>query len=144
VVVHFFHKEFQRCTVMDHHLKLVAVRHVECKFLRIDAEKAPFFVQKLQIKTLPTVLVAQNGKVVDRLVGFDGFQSKHVSGTRERRQFESAEKIDVDDWETSELQKWLASVGAISFCEANDDSEQVGREKNRLRGGIRHFDEDDN
>jgi len=45
VVVHFFHKEFERCKIMDHHLKAIATnpQHLSCKFVRIDAEKAPFF-----------------------------------------------------------------------------------------------------
>jgi hypothetical protein len=43
VVVHFYHPEYERCRVMDHHLKIIAQLHVECKFLRIDATKAPFF-----------------------------------------------------------------------------------------------------
>jgi hypothetical protein len=47
VAVHFFHVEFERCKIMDHHLKMIAPRHLSCKFLRLDAEKAPFFVQKV-------------------------------------------------------------------------------------------------
>ena len=39
----------RRCKVMDLRLSELAPRHLESKFLRIDAEKAPFFVQKLQV-----------------------------------------------------------------------------------------------
>lgn len=39
----------RRCKVMDMRLGELAPRHLETKFLRIDAEKAPFFVQKLQV-----------------------------------------------------------------------------------------------
>ena len=46
VAVHFFHNEFQRCKIMDHHLKIIAPKHMSCKFLRMDAEKAPFFIHK--------------------------------------------------------------------------------------------------
>jgi thiol-disulfide isomerase/thioredoxin len=63
VAVHFFHDEFERCKIMDHHLKQIAPQHSACKFLRISAEKAPFFVHKLQIKTLPTLLVFHDGNV---------------------------------------------------------------------------------
>lgn len=35
---------------MDMRLGELAPRHLETKFLRIDAEKAPFFVQKLQAR----------------------------------------------------------------------------------------------
>ncbi len=48
------------------------MRHSECKFVRIHATKAPFFVEKLNIKTLPTLLIFKDGKTVERLIGFDG------------------------------------------------------------------------
>ncbi|CAN0500292.1 unnamed protein product [Scytosiphon promiscuus] len=34
---------------MDLRLSELAPRHLESKFLRIDAEKCPFFVEKLQV-----------------------------------------------------------------------------------------------
>ena len=47
VVVHFYHKDFERCKIMDMHLKELCKTHIESKFCRIDAEKCPFFVAKL-------------------------------------------------------------------------------------------------
>jgi DNA polymerase III gamma/tau subunit len=47
VICHFYHKDFQKCRVMDHHLAKLAPRHIESKFIKIDAEKAPFFVEKV-------------------------------------------------------------------------------------------------
>jgi len=49
VVVHFYHKDFERCKIVDHHLRQIASTHVEAKFVYLDAEKAPFFIQKLQV-----------------------------------------------------------------------------------------------
>eukprot|EP00591_Stephanopyxis_turris_P013554 CAMPEP_0195510052 /NCGR_PEP_ID=MMETSP0794_2-20130614/2815_1 /TAXON_ID=515487 /ORGANISM="Stephanopyxis turris, Strain CCMP 815" /LENGTH=333 /DNA_ID=CAMNT_0040637403 /DNA_START=10 /DNA_END=1011 /DNA_ORIENTATION=- len=106
VAAHFFHKEFQRCKIMDHHLELIAPLHVDCKFVKIDAEKAPFFVDKLQIKTLPTLFVFQNGKVVDRLTGFEGL---------------AANPNDPDNWHTGKLQQWLANTGAIDYKIPTED-----------------------
>jgi hypothetical protein len=37
---------------------------------RINADKAPFFVQKLNIKTLPTVVLFVDGIAVRHIVGF--------------------------------------------------------------------------
>lgn len=48
VICNFFHRDFPRCTIMDHHLTKLAQRHIETKFIKIDAEKAPFFVEKVQ------------------------------------------------------------------------------------------------
>ena len=43
-VVHFFHKDFQRCKVMDHHLKILCQEFPQTQFLSINAEKCPFFI----------------------------------------------------------------------------------------------------
>ncbi|KAK4360531.1 hypothetical protein RND71_019483 [Anisodus tanguticus] len=57
VICHFYHQEFYRCKIMDKHLKSLAPKHVDTKFLKLDAENAPFFVTKLGIKTLPCVIL---------------------------------------------------------------------------------------
>ena len=49
VVCAFFHKDFERCKIVDMHLHKICKMHLEARFLRIDAEKCPFFVEKLQI-----------------------------------------------------------------------------------------------
>jgi hypothetical protein len=50
VVCHFYHNSFIRCKIMDKHLKSIADIHPETLFVRIDAEKTPFFTAKLDIK----------------------------------------------------------------------------------------------
>jgi len=122
VAVHFFHGEFERCKIMDHHLKLVAPMHLSCKFLRIDAEKAPFFVAKLQIRTLPALLVFQNGKAVDRLTGFDKL---------------AIHPKEPDRWHTGRLREWLASTGAIEYTPPTDElREEMKRMGITPRGAV--------
>lgn len=70
VVCHFAHADFERCKIIDKHLKALATRYTSCKFIKIDAEKSPFFVGKLQIRTLPTILIFHDGVNKDRIVGF--------------------------------------------------------------------------
>ncbi|KAL0240761.1 hypothetical protein GEMRC1_005997 [Eukaryota sp. GEM-RC1] len=70
-VVHFFHPEFERCKLLDQHLDYLAQTHVETKFLKIEAAKAPFFVTKLQIQVLPCLIFFWNGVAKDRMVGFE-------------------------------------------------------------------------
>uniref|UniRef100_T1G6U5 Phosducin domain-containing protein n=1 Tax=Helobdella robusta TaxID=6412 RepID=T1G6U5_HELRO len=70
-IVHFFHPDFRRCAIMDGHLKNLAQKHFESRFIKINAEKAKFFVTKLKVYVLPTVLCFKKGVVVDRLIGFD-------------------------------------------------------------------------
>ena len=96
VVVHFYHTEFFRCKIVDKHMRIIAPQHLGCKFLYLDAAKAPFFVAKLQIQILPTVVVFRDGKVTDQLNGFDELGGK-------------------DEFRTAVLEKWLATQGCIKL-----------------------------
>ena len=71
VVCHFFHPEFEKCKVMDKHLRIIAHEHPETLFVKINAEKTPFFSVKLNIKVLPTVVFSNEGKAFDRIIGFE-------------------------------------------------------------------------
>lgn len=140
VAVHFYHQQFERCKIMDHHLKIVAPLHTDCKFLRMDAEKCPFFVSKLQIKTLPTLIVFQEGKIVDKLTGFEGL---------------IVDKNEPDMWHTGRLRQWIASTGAIHYKVPTEEiREEMERMGIKPRGNIwsgtvksgyrgRDYDEDD-
>ena len=50
VACHFYHNSFERCKIMDKHLKIIAESHHDTLFVRVNAEKTPFFTSKLQIK----------------------------------------------------------------------------------------------
>jgi len=50
VVCHFYHDQFERCKIMDKHFRQIADLHPETLFVRINAEKTPFFTNKLNIK----------------------------------------------------------------------------------------------
>jgi hypothetical protein len=71
VACHFYHRDFERCKIIDMHLKIIAQLHPECRFITLNVEKAPFFITKLQIKVLPTIVMFINGVAVDRTIGFD-------------------------------------------------------------------------
>ena len=139
VVVHFFHNEFERCKILDHHLTQIAPQHLECKFVRIDAEKAPFFVGKLKIQVLPGLLVFDDGKEVKRLLGFEGLSDDEVN--------------NPDEWRTSKLQAWLHRAGAIQYTPTEEDLEEeresatqklsrMGFNTSRLHGRFTTYDED--
>ena len=70
-VVHFYHNDFERCKIIDMHLREIAKAHTEARFVCLDAEKAPFFITKLQIKVLPTMILFNDGLAIDRIVGFE-------------------------------------------------------------------------
>jgi len=71
VVCHFYHNDFERCKIMEKHLQIIASTHGETHFVRIDAQKTPFFTTKLNIKVLPTVVLFNDGKAYDRVIGFE-------------------------------------------------------------------------
>jgi thioredoxin-like negative regulator of GroEL len=71
VVCHFYHRDFERCKIIDKHLSMLSVKHISTKFVKIDAEKTAFFVGKLQVRMLPTILCFVDGVAKDRIVGFE-------------------------------------------------------------------------
>lgn len=71
VICAFFHKDFERCKIVDMHMQKICRVHLEARFVRIDAEKCPFFVGKLNIQMLPTIIMFENGVAIDRICGFE-------------------------------------------------------------------------
>lgn len=71
VAVHFYHKNFERCKIMDRHIGDLAPSFMSVKFVKIDVEKAPFLVEKLKVTVLPCVVLFHNDVACDRIVGFD-------------------------------------------------------------------------
>ncbi|KAK9134344.1 hypothetical protein Syun_013674 [Stephania yunnanensis] len=116
VICHFYHKEFYRCKIMDKHLKSLAPRHVDAKFIKLDAENAPFFVAKLGIKTLPCVILfserlkldfcCRKGIAGDRLVGFQDLGGK-------------------DDFAIKTLENFLIKKGIIDEQKNDEDDDDV-------------------
>ncbi|XP_031249652.1 thioredoxin domain-containing protein PLP3B-like [Pistacia vera] len=113
VICHFYHKEFYRCKIMDKHLKALAPKHIDTKFIKLDAENAPFFVTKLGVKTLPCVVLFRKGIAVDRLVGFQDLGGK-------------------DDFTIKTLEAILTNKGIISE-KKDEDNEEDGYEENQRR-----------
>lgn len=93
-VVHFYHTDFRRCSIMHTHLETLAPRHFETKFAKMNVEKAKFFVEKLKIRVLPVVICFENGIVIDRIVGFDDIGNS-------------------DDFQTEVLEQRLQTSGVI-------------------------------
>uniref|UniRef100_A0A2P2HX91 Thioredoxin domain-containing protein 9-like n=1 Tax=Hirondellea gigas TaxID=1518452 RepID=A0A2P2HX91_9CRUS len=70
MVCHFYREGFERCRVVDKHFSLLARKHIETKFCKINAEKAPFLTGRLNIHVLPTIVIVKEGKTKDFIVGF--------------------------------------------------------------------------
>ena len=124
-VVHFYHPEMPRCKIVDKHLEvrsryptiafdssltwpsyllqILAPKYIATKFVRIDASKAPFFVEKLDIMIMPFVGMFEDGKMCGRLDGLD-----MLGGS--------------DDFETEIMECVIGASGAISYKPPEDGS----------------------
>ncbi|XP_063968984.1 uncharacterized protein LOC129282055 [Lytechinus pictus] len=87
IIIHFYHTDFRRCSIMDKHLKVLAEQYRDVKFSKVCVDLVPFFVTKLQIQVLPAVLLFIDGVVVDRIVGFEeiGNTDSFTTATLEKR-----------------------------------------------------------
>ena len=97
VVVHFFHRDFERCKVLDRHFTALARTHFNTRFIKISAPDAPFFTEKLQVRTLPCIISFIDGVAGDRIVGFEELGGK-------------------DDFTTERLETRLLKGGAIKLA----------------------------
>lgn len=103
-----------RCKIMDKHLKILSQQFPNTQFLYIDAEKAPFFVERLAVKTLPTLCVFIDGIMRDKVLGF-----QDLSG---------------DEFLTYELAAKLAECGVIEAPKGKVKDKTILK-GNRARGG---------
>uniref|UniRef100_A0A2A4JT03 Thioredoxin domain-containing protein 9 n=1 Tax=Heliothis virescens TaxID=7102 RepID=A0A2A4JT03_HELVI len=70
VVCHFYKNDTPRCKIVDMHLKILAKRHVETRFVKLDVERAPFLTGRLKIRVIPTIGLVKDNKTKDFIVGF--------------------------------------------------------------------------
>lgn len=133
-VCHFYHREFPRCTIMNHHLAKLAPQHLETKFIHINAEKAPFFVDKLRVRTMPTLIFFVDGVATGKLIGFEGLSDNMPEGKE-------------DEWKTVTLARALAAQGMINGSKIVDE-DAVEAEVREAMSSMRQrslydFDDDD-
>lgn len=78
---------------------LLAAKHMETKFLRVNAEKSPYLTEKLHIWMLPTIVCVKDGKTDHSIVGFDELGGR-------------------DDFPTEDLEALLLQHNAVleAFC----------------------------
>ncbi|ETN40786.1 uncharacterized protein HMPREF1541_05066 [Cyphellophora europaea CBS 101466] len=127
-VVHFFHPDFARCSVMDGHCQEIAKKHGEfgdadVAFGRIDVRNAPFVVEKLNIRVLPAVLGFVKGIIKGRVTGFEGIT---WGGSEEGTAVTSILEGKLADW-TVLKRRLLEEVDEEEEPEKPDKSEYQRR-----------------
>jgi len=120
VVCHFFHSNFERSKIVDKHLSILCKKHLATKFIKIDAEKSPFFATKLMIKVLPTLVFFKDGIAVDRLVGFEELGGK-------------------DEFSTEILEKRIEKSGLllVGLGQSVEDKDKDDEDRNKPKNSIR-------
>ena len=116
LVVHFYRGVTPRCQIVDAHFERLAHDHVETRFLKIDAEKSPYLVEKLGIILLPTIILIKDGKTEHSIRGFDEF-----GGT--------------DDFTTQDMAYVLSTHGILNY--EVDRSEEINSQAGRA--GLNHL-----
>ncbi|CAH8868819.1 unnamed protein product [Trichobilharzia szidati] len=71
LVCHFYRESTFRCKIVDKHLAILAPKHIECRMVKMDAEKSPFLTKRLNVRVIPTMILVKNEQICDRIIGFD-------------------------------------------------------------------------
>lgn len=133
VVLHCYRSSTMRCSIVDKHLDLLAKKHIETKFCKLDVEKAPFLCERLKIIVIPTIVLCNGSSTIDYIVGFDDLGG-------------------VDDFSTEVLEWRIGRAGVINYdadCVLPPDVESSGKPKSfikhvrkNIRGGNNDSDSD--
>jgi len=125
VIAHFYIESSFRCKIVDKHLALLAPKHIESKFLRIDAEKSPFLTERLRIKVMPTICLVRDSKTVDYIVGFTDLGNR-------------------DDFSTDILEWRIATQKVINYAGdlLTPPEQDKGKEKARGKSALSMFGKD--
>lgn len=133
-VVHFRHKDFARCAIMDGHLERIAAQHElgesggeDVAFGTVDVEKAPFVVERLGVRVLPCVTAFARGVVTGKVLGFQGI----CWG-------ENESSIEVTKALEDRLVSWGTLRTRLLTEEYDSEQEQESRSSGpRLRRGLK-------
>jgi hypothetical protein len=69
VVAHFYRGVTPRCQIVDAHFEKLAKAHLETRFIKVNAEKNPFLVERLNIVLMPTMMIIKDGKTEHSILG---------------------------------------------------------------------------
>lgn len=70
IVCLFYKDGSPRSKIADMHLKILAKKHVEARFCKLNVERCPFLTERLRIRIIPTIALVVDSKAKDYIVGF--------------------------------------------------------------------------
>ncbi len=101
--------------------QILAPKHFDTRFVKINVENAPFLVAKLKVQVLPCVIAFVDGIGVDRIIGFEGLGQG-------------------DSFTTKDLESRLLRAGVL--VRAKTTNQDIGVQ--RGKGKVQHHGEEDN
>jgi hypothetical protein len=135
IVCHFYRDSTMRCKLIDKHLEVLARKHIETKFVKLNVDRAPFMTERLHIKTLPTLTLMIDNIVKDKIIGFTDLGNH-------------------DDFSTDTLEWRLGRSGVIDYkgdlSSPPDEQEKkkkihiFGKKPKTIRNGMNGGDSDEN
>jgi len=137
VVCHFYRDSTFRCKIVDKHLAILAPKHVEARFVKINADKCPFLTERLRIKVIPTIMIVKDEKTCDYIVGFDD-----LGGTDEFT-------TEVLEWRLGQSEVIKYNGDLLTRPDGGQSSKKtsiLGKKEKIIKGGARgdeSSDEDD-
>ncbi|KAH7343505.1 thioredoxin-like protein [Rhizoctonia solani] len=113
-IIHFYHRDFRRCDIMNKHLEILASRHFKTRFIKVFVENVPWLVEKLQVKVLPCVICFVRGVSKDKIVGFEelGNEDGFKTATLELRLTQSG-VVDKPDEPRQKLVTPFGTTGMV-------------------------------
>jgi len=117
-VCHFYGVDNKQCRIVDRHLEILAPKHMEARFCKMDSANAPFLTRRLLMQQLPTILLVKDAKIRDFIVG--------LSELGKRRGFA-----------TERMELRIAQTGIIE-CKANPKqppNRKKGKNKSNAKKG---------
>lgn len=162
VIVHFYKSTSARvCDIFHKHLQILAHRHYEAKFMKINVESVQndsmnsttnngitYLVEKLQIRIMPTLVLIKDRQVIHKIQGFDELGGIDTFSTNALAyvlgMHEMIDRNEEEEEKPIELQQETLSRGgnmnAIRFHTASNRTQNSSQ--NSLRRGLYHDDDD--
>ncbi|KHJ46608.1 thioredoxin [Trichuris suis] len=75
-VVMFYSNPTERCQLLDTCLTALSRKHLECRFCKLNVQKAQFTVKRLNLRAFPTLVSFVDGQTVDFLRANEGSLTK--------------------------------------------------------------------
>ncbi|KAK0088804.1 hypothetical protein PV325_010598 [Microctonus aethiopoides] len=96
IICLFYKDGSPRCKIADMHLNILAKKHVEARFCKLNVERCPFLTERLKIRVIPTIALINDSKTKDYIVGFTDLGN-------------------CDDFSTEMMEWRIAQSGAIMY-----------------------------